>query len=102
MKVVTLEEHLARRPANEERVEELAAQMRADVRAARLAQVRADNQMTQKQLANELQVSQNRVSQIENGQVDRAQVATLRRYVEALGGTLTIEATFGDARYTIA
>lgn len=101
MNLTTWEELLERRPPNWERVEEIAAQMRAEVRAARLAQVRADRQMTQRELAEELQVSQNRVSQIENGQVDRAQVATLRRYVEALGGTLTIEAAFGDTRYEI-
>ncbi len=98
----TLEEQLARRPIDEARVEELASQMRSQVRAARLREVRTEQRVTQKQLAEELQVSQNRVSQIETGKIERAQIDTLRRYVEALGGTLTVEAEFGDTRYLIA
>ena len=47
--------------------------------------------MTQVELARRLHVSQNRVSRIEHGDFDRTQVDTLRRYVEALGGTLHVE-----------
>ncbi|MFT4297123.1 MAG: helix-turn-helix transcriptional regulator [Micropruina sp.] len=97
----TLAEQLARRPVDEQRVEQIADQLRKQVRAARLRELRDQQQVTQKELANQLHVSQNRVSQIENGQVDKAQVDTLRRYVEALGGTLTLEASFGDTHYLI-
>lgn len=98
----TLAEQLSRRPVDEQRVEQLADQMRRQVRAARLRELRNQQQVTQQQLAQQLHVSQNRVSQIETGEVDKAQVDTLRRYVEALGGTLSVEATFGDTRYVIA
>ncbi|MGC5009307.1 hypothetical protein ACLQ2R_00945 [Streptosporangium sp. DT93] len=36
------------------------------------------------------------------GQIDRAEVATLRSYVEALGGRLRVVADFGDVEYTVA
>ena len=98
----TLKEQLARRPVNEDRVEEIAGQLRKQVRAARLSEMRRELQVTQKQLAEQLKVSQNRVSQIETGHVDRSQIETLRRYIEALGGELNVEATFGDTRYVIA
>ncbi len=54
------------------------------------------------QLASRLHVSQNRVSRFEQGDIERAQVDTLRKYVEALGGTLRVEIEYGDERIQIA
>jgi Helix-turn-helix domain len=48
-----------------------------------------------------MDVSQVRVSQIENGDIDRTEVGTLRSYVEALGGRLRIVAEIGDTAVTI-
>ncbi len=39
---------------------------------------------------------------VEHGEPDRAEVATLRASVEALGGRLRVVADFGDAEYTVA
>jgi len=97
----TVEEQLVHRPVNEARVEELAQKMRQQVRAYRLREIRTAQDITQNELAKQLQVSQNRISQLENGDVDHSQIDTLRRYVEALGGTLSVEASFGDTRYVI-
>jgi transcriptional regulator with XRE-family HTH domain len=97
----TWDEQLAIRPADEQRVEALAAKMRQEVCAARLRAVRAEQAVTQVALAKRLGVSQNRISQIEHGDIDRTRVETLRRYVEGLGGTLSVEASFGDTRYVI-
>jgi hypothetical protein len=47
-------------------------------------------------------MSQNRVSMIERGDIERAKVDTLRRYVEAVGGELRIEVELGDERIQIA
>ena len=47
-------------------------------------------------------VSAPRVSAIEHGELDRAEVATPRACVEALGGRLRVVADFGDAEYTVA
>jgi len=97
----TVQEQLAHRPVNEGRVEAMAQQMRQQVRAYRLREIRASQQITQTDLAAQLQVSQNRISQLERGDIGHSQVDTLRRYVEALGGQLNVEATFGDTRYII-
>jgi transcriptional regulator with XRE-family HTH domain len=97
----TLDEQLAIRPPNPQRVAALMGQMEAQVRAYRLRDIRTSQDITQVRLAEQLHVSQNRISQLENGDVGRSQVDTLRRYVEALGGHLKVEASFDDATYTI-
>lgn len=97
----TLEEQLKRRPVDEKRVAAIESEIRQEVRAVRLREIRAAYAITQEALARQLKVSQNRVSRIERGDIDRTQVETLRRYIEALGGELTIEATFGSERYVL-
>ncbi|MEW2320900.1 XRE family transcriptional regulator [Streptomyces griseoincarnatus] len=74
----------------------------AEVRAHKLAEVRREQGLTQRQVAASMGVSAPRVSAIEHGELDRAEVATLRAYVEALGGRLRVVADFGDAEYTVA
>ncbi|MBT1185637.1 XRE family transcriptional regulator [Streptomyces sp. CJ_13] len=74
----------------------------AEVRAYRLAEIRQQQALTQKDVAETMGVSAPRVSAIENGETDRTEVATLRSYVEALGGRLRVVADFGDAEYTVA
>ncbi|GAB2720899.1 hypothetical protein GCM10027038_19220 [Arthrobacter bambusae] len=53
-------------------------------------------------MAARLRVSQNKVSRIGQGDIDRAQVDTLRKYVEAVGGRLRVEVELGDDRIQIA
>ncbi|MFI0775877.1 XRE family transcriptional regulator [Streptomyces sp. NPDC021212] len=74
----------------------------AEVRAHRLAEVRREQALTQRQVAASMGVSTPRVSAIEHGELDRAELATIRSYVEALGGRLRVVADFGDAEYTVA
>ena len=93
---------LAVRPVDETRVEALAEQMRQQVRAYRLREVREAQDLTQTELARQLSVSQTRISDLERGNIGRNKVDTLRHYVEALGGQLNVEATFGDTRYILA
>ena len=57
---------------------------------------------THVELAAHLHVTQNRVSRIEHGDIDRAQVDTLRKYVEAVGGRLRVEVELSDERIQIA
>jgi transcriptional regulator with XRE-family HTH domain len=86
------------------REEDLAAaeeQLRGEVRAYRLAEIRRARHLTQIQIAETLGVSKARVSQIEHGQVDRAAIRGLAGYVEALGGHLELVANFGDERLVI-
>ncbi|MDI3419530.1 helix-turn-helix domain-containing protein [Streptomyces luteolus] len=83
-------------PDEQVSVEKQAADMLAEVRAHRLAEVRKRQHMTQAALAEVLGVTQGRVSQIEKGAVTRTEVETLAAYVAALGGRLKIVADFGD------
>jgi transcriptional regulator with XRE-family HTH domain len=68
--------------------------------AATLAQLRRARSLTQAQLATLLDMQQPAVSRLER-QADMY-LSTLRSYVEAMGGTLQIEAVFPDATVTIA
>jgi transcriptional regulator with XRE-family HTH domain len=56
----------------------------------------------QEDVAAQMHVSQSRVSRIERGDLDHVEVATLRSYVEALGGRVEIIANFGDERIVVA
>lgn len=58
----------------------------AHVRAYRLAEPRNEQALTQKAIASAMGVSAPRVSAIENGEPEHVELATLRSYVEALGG----------------
>ncbi len=98
----TLDQLAAKRPPRPEAVEAHKSRMRTELRAYRLQELREQLHLTQTELAAELQVSQNRVSTLERGDVERTQLHTLRRYIQALGGTLRLEATFGDETFTIA
>ena len=76
-------------------------QLRDEIRAYRLAEIRKARHLTQQQVAAEMGVTTARVSQIEHGQVDRAAIRGLAGYVEALGGHLELVANFGDERIVI-
>ncbi|WP_278590858.1 helix-turn-helix domain-containing protein [Olsenella uli] len=74
----------------------------AYVDAYNLCEARKASHMTQVQVADAMGVSQNRVSQIENGDVDAMTVNSIRRYVEALGGRLTLTVEMPDGRKALA
>lgn len=80
-----------------------AARRRHDeqARAYRLRQVRQARLSRQEDVAEAMNVSQSRVSRIEAGDIEHAEVGTLRAYVAALGGELRVTADFGDERLII-
>ena len=49
-----------------------------------------------------MNVSQSRISRIESGDIEHAELATLRAYVQALGGVLRVTADFGDEKLNLA
>jgi DNA-binding XRE family transcriptional regulator len=71
------------------------------IRAWHLAQVRAEQDRTQADLARVMGVTQPRVSALERGELDSVTLATLRAYVHALGGKLRVVADFGDREYRL-
>ncbi|MFK4296646.1 putative transcriptional regulator [Arthrobacter sp. GAS37] len=98
----TIDEILAKRSVDRLAVDAHKKHLLDEVRAYRLRELREASDLTQVELAERLHVSQNRVSRIEHGDIDRAQVDTLRKYVEAVGGRLRVEVELGDERIQIA
>jgi DNA-binding XRE family transcriptional regulator len=68
----------------------------AYVTGYRLAELRKKAQVTQVELARRMGIGQPRVSAIERGDIETLTVASVRSYVEALGGTVLLVASFGD------
>jgi len=75
--------------------------MDAEVRAYHLREIREGQGMTQVDLAERMHVTQPSVSALERGEIERAGIATIRAYVEALGGTLDVVANFGDQKIVL-
>jgi len=75
----SMEELLAKRPVDRAAVDAHRKRMLDEVRAYRFRELREASELTQVELAGRLHVSQNRVSRIEHGDIDRAQVDTLRK-----------------------
>jgi predicted XRE-type DNA-binding protein len=84
--------------------ERAAGQRRLDdeIRAFRLAEVRRNRSLTQREVADAMGVSGPRVSDVERGDLDTVSVSVLRAYVEALGGRLKVTAEFEDSTYLVA
>ena len=99
---MTLKDYLEIRPVNRGNVDAHKVRMLAELQAYKLRELRRAQDVTQVELAKRLAVSQNRISKIERGDIERTQVDTLRRYAEAIGGELHIEVTIGDQRIKIA
>ena len=98
----TLEDLERERPVDRELVDAHKERMLAEIRAYRLRELREALALTQTELAQTLDISQKRVSEIERGELDRTKVDTLRRYAAALGGTLRVEVKIGSDTYEIA
>jgi predicted XRE-type DNA-binding protein len=87
----TLKSHIDADPVRRARVDEVKHAMR-EVMA--LAELREQRQVTQRELAEALEVTQSNVSRVEHE--DDLYLSTLRGYVEALGGQLQLRAVFDD------
>lgn len=81
-----------------------AGQRRLDdeIHAWRLAEVRRNRSLTQREVAEAMGVSGPRVSDVERGNLDVVSVSVLRAYVEALGGKLMVTAEFDDSSFLVA
>ncbi|MGP9614507.1 helix-turn-helix transcriptional regulator [Brachybacterium sp. AOP42-B2-9] len=99
---MTLNDFLAEHPVDRARVEEHKQRLLAEVRAYRLRELRENAGLTQQQLADRIGVSQRQVSKIEHGDLENAKVGTIRGYLEAVGGGLSLEYVTGDSRVQVA
>lgn len=98
----TLDDFLVEHPVDREEVEKHKRRMLAKVRAHRLRELREEAGLTQAQLAERIGVGQRQISKIENGDLDSAKIGTIRRYLQAVGGDMTIEYVHGDERTQVA
>lgn len=98
----TLKDFVAEHPVDRVRVEAYKERMLAEVRAYRLRELREQAGLTQVQLAERIGVGQRQVSKIEQGDLDSAKVGTIRSYLEAVGGELSLEYVMGDQRMQVA
>ncbi|MEV7347881.1 helix-turn-helix domain-containing protein [Micromonospora chalcea] len=92
----------SRADLNETTVEQHKERMRGEVRAARLREMRERRGLTQQQVADRMKVSQPRVAAIENGELPKAEVGAVVRYIRALGGNVEIVADFEGERVTLS
>lgn len=99
---LSYEELKAKHPVDRAAVEAHKTRMLAEVRAYRLRELREQAGLTQAQLAERIGVGQRQVSKIESGDLDSAKVGTVRRYLEAVGGSLAVEYVIGDQRVQVA
>jgi transcriptional regulator with XRE-family HTH domain len=67
-----------------------------------LRELRRSLGRTQKEIAAVLGVSQSRISQIENGNIDVMELDTLRAYAAALGGHLDVTISVGPHSVKVA
>ena len=99
---LTLEDFLKDHPVDRTVVDQHKERMLAQVRAHRLRELREAAGFTQEQLAARIGVSQRQVSKLEHGDVSNSKISTVRRYLEAVGGNLSVEFVAGDQRFQIA
>lgn len=92
----------AKRPVDDAAVADHIARMEAEERAYRLREIREEQGVTQKQFAERMHLTQPTIAALESGDLDRSGLATLKSYVEALGGTIEVVATFGDRKLVVS
>lgn len=71
------------------------------IRSYELREARRASSLTQVELAKIIGVSQNRISRMENGDLGSMTVDSLARYINALGGRLTLTAELPKGKFTL-
>ena len=99
--VMTLKQVLERRPVDPVRARKIRAESNAFVAVFPLIDLRENFGFTQVALAKEIGIDQSNVSRIERGKLSTMEIATLQKYIEALGGTIEIHARFGMQTHLI-
>lgn len=100
--MLSIDGYKNKRGITDEQMAEARRETQAYIDAFNLREARKANNMTQVELAKAMGVSQNRVSRMENGDISAMSVETVRRYIEALGGRMTLVADLPTGRVSIA
>lgn len=99
--MANLNNYLNKRGISNDKMNKARQETQAFVEAFNLKEARKISNMTQVQVAREIGVSQNRVSRMENGDMNAMSIDSLRRYVTALGGNLTLVADLPSGKVTL-
>lgn len=95
MKMGNFKQLLAKQsPASQKRIAEKMEQLRVEIS---LSKLRDELEMSQKQVAEAMGVSQPTVAKIENAEND-PRLSTLKRYVAAMGGELSLDITLPNGK----
>jgi predicted transcriptional regulator len=87
-----LNDYIEQRGITEQQMVHARSEVLACIDAYALREARKACNITQVELAKSMGVSQNRISRIENGDMSAMSVRALKSYIEALGGSLKIDA----------
>ena len=87
---------------DDEKVQANMERLRSEIRMHRPTEIREALGITQQLLAEQIGISQSRVSQIERGELEHTEVATIRSYFRELGGEVEVVVRLGDERLQIA
>ena len=99
--MANLNNYLHKRGISDVKMNWARQETQAIIDAYNLKEARKISNMTQVQVAREIGVSQNRVSRMENGDMNAMSIDSLRRYVSALGGELTLVADLPSGKVTL-
>ncbi|MBS6940358.1 MAG: XRE family transcriptional regulator [Slackia piriformis] len=94
--------YLDKRGIGEEQMRDARAKTALKCEAYALRQARKAAGMTQTEIARIMGVSQNRVSKMENGDIAVMSIESVRRYIEAIGGTVSLVADLPTGRLELA
>lgn len=89
---------------DEENEEETAIAVKKLLRTTALFQLRVlrlEKGLTQQQLADQLGITQNRVSKLERLDLEKAELRTIKKYIEALGGKLVLTVELDEEDFTL-
>lgn len=97
-----LKAYLDKRGITEEQMEAARRATQAYIDAYNLREARKASHMTQVELAKAMGVSQNRISRMENGDIGTMSFDTIRRYIEAVGGKVSLIADLPTGQVSLA
>ena len=100
--MLSIDKYKNRRGITDEHMAEAHKETQTYINAYNLREARKANHMTQVELAQAMGVSQNRVSRMETGDINVMSVDTLRNYIEALGGRMSLVADLPTGKVSIA
>ena len=96
-----LNAYLKKRGITDDQMAVAREHMRERIDAYALREARLSRELTQVELAKTMGVSQNRVSRMESGDLATMSLDTIKRYIEALGGKLSLVAELPSGKVTL-